>query len=66
MPVNSETIKQLWALLGVTATAVLGWIGYALKVRTDMKKEEIDRGRRASESEREWNGKNSERSLRIN
>ena len=49
---NSETIKQLWALVGVVATAVLGWIGYALKVRTDMKKEEIDRGRKASESER--------------
>ena len=49
---SPETIKQLWALLGVTATAVLGWIGYALKVRTDMKKEEIDRGRKASESER--------------
>ena len=49
---SPETTKLLWALLGVIATAVLGWIGYALKVRTDMKKEEIDRGRRASESER--------------
>ena len=49
---NSETIKQLWALVGVVATAVLGWIGYALKVRTDMKKEEVDECREASESER--------------
>ena len=62
---NSETIKQLWALVGVVATAVLGWIGYALKVRTDMKKEEIDRGRKASESER-MERKNSGRSLKIN
>lgn len=49
---SPETIKQLWALLGIISTAVLGWIGYALKVRTDMRKEEIDRGHKASESER--------------